>query len=85
MDIDTWFAPMDLSDRGPSDFAAATEGDASTFAVTLDELTLGDKIGGGAFSEVRRGTYKGNEVAVKILKAEQDMSKYLASELAILA
>ena len=72
---------MDLADRVPSSFVA----DASASAMLhFEDISVGDRIGAGAFSSVHRGVYNGETVAIKVVRASEDLSKYLASELAIL-
>jgi len=38
--------------------------------ISLEELTIGEKIGSGGFGEVKKGTYRGQPVAIKFLQPE---------------
>jgi predicted unusual protein kinase regulating ubiquinone biosynthesis (AarF/ABC1/UbiB family) len=71
----------DLAERVPSEFVAKS---GEEYMLKFEDLHVGPKIGGGAFSTVHTGTWNGADVAIKVVKAQEDMSKYMASELAIL-
>lgn len=71
----------DMAGRLPSGFAAPSDG----FILKFEDLTIGPVIGGGAFSKVYRGEFKGGEVAIKAVSVSKDIGKYITSELAILA
>lgn len=71
----------DLAARVPTEFVGKR---TSAHMLSFSDLVVGDKIGGGMFSSVHKGSFKGQTVAIKVVKAHEDMSKYLASELAIL-
>lgn len=67
---------------GPS--AMGVGGGASAL-LNLDELVISEEIGRGAFSVVFRGTFRGDEVAIKRMPlADKDAMKYLEAEVALL-
>ena len=71
-------------ERLPSGVQSLTLDD---FVFPIDELTIGEKIAAGSFGSVCRGTFRGEDVAVKRQRIEGQSvtdEKYMLSELAIL-
>eukprot|EP00741_Cyanophora_paradoxa_P006060 tig00000981_g5878.t1 len=55
--------------------------------INFKEIALGERIGSGSFGEVRVGTWKGLEVAVKILKDQdlnEEMTNTFSSEVSLM-
>jgi hypothetical protein len=46
-------------------------GDSYDWEIRLDELELGEQLASGGFGQVYRATWKGTEVAVKVMASEQ--------------
>jgi len=67
------------------DVRSATGLSAEDLGVSFAEIVFGREIGAGAYGKVFRGTFRGEEVAIKQEQVRhKDLAKYLASEIAVL-
>ena len=70
------------NNRVPTEFSLF---DAKDFIIDMDQVTVIQPIGKGAFGSVLLGTYKGEQVAIKKQSVKSaKLDKYVQSELTIL-
>lgn len=68
-----------------SDLRSATGLTPDDLGITFGDIVFGKEIGAGAYGKVFRGSFRGEEVAIKQEQVRhKDLAKYLASEIAVL-
>jgi serine/threonine protein kinase len=68
-------------------FVIKRQGDVYDWEIRFDELELGEPLGAGGFGEVHRATWKGTDVAVKVMASERvtkEMEKSFKEEVRVM-